>query len=32
MIVATVFSYEPFPNAEHMERITLERTVFRRES
>ena len=32
MFVATVFSYEPFPKAEHMERITVGRTVFRRES
>jgi hypothetical protein len=32
MFVATVFSYEPFPKVEHMERITLGRTVFRRES
>ncbi|HEU5066431.1 MAG TPA: lantibiotic dehydratase [Gaiellaceae bacterium] len=32
MFVATVFSYEPFPNVEHMERITAGRTVFRRES
>jgi Lantibiotic dehydratase, N terminus len=32
MIVATVFSYEPFPKVKHMERITLGRTVLRRES
>jgi hypothetical protein len=32
MFVATVFSYEPFPMVEHMERITLGRTVLRRES
>jgi hypothetical protein len=32
MFVATVFSYEPFPVAEHMKRITLGRTVLRRES
>ena len=32
MFVATVFSYEPFPKVEHMERITVGRTVFRRES
>jgi Lantibiotic dehydratase, N terminus len=32
MFVATVFSYEPFPNVEHMERITLGRTALRRES
>jgi hypothetical protein len=32
MFVATVFSYEPFPKVEHMERIALGRTVFRRES
>jgi Lantibiotic dehydratase, N terminus len=28
MFVATVFSYEPFPKTEHMERITLGRTGF----
>jgi hypothetical protein len=32
MFVATVFSYEPFPKVEHMERITVGRTVLRRES
>jgi hypothetical protein len=32
MFVATVLSYEPFPKAEHMERITVGRTVIRRES
>jgi hypothetical protein len=32
MFVATVFSYEPFPSVEHMERITVGRTVYRRES
>ena len=32
MFVATVFGYEPFPQLEHMERITAGRTVFRRES
>jgi len=32
MFVATVFSYEPFPTVEHMERITVGRTVYRRES
>jgi hypothetical protein len=32
MFVATVFSYEPFPKVEHMERITAGRTVFHRES
>jgi Lantibiotic dehydratase, N terminus len=32
MFVATVFSYEPFPTLEHMERITVGRTVLRRES
>jgi hypothetical protein len=32
MFVATVFSFEPFPRAEHMDRITLGRTVLRRES
>jgi hypothetical protein len=32
MFVATVFSYEPFPSSEHMERITVGRTVLRRES
>ena len=32
MFVATVLSYEPFPKAEHMERITVGRTVYRRES
>jgi hypothetical protein len=32
MFVATAFSYEPFPGAEHMERITVGRTVYRRES
>jgi hypothetical protein len=32
MLVATVFSYEPFPATEHMERITVGRTVLRRES
>jgi hypothetical protein len=32
MFVATVFSYEPFPNVEHMERITVGRTALRRES
>jgi hypothetical protein len=32
MFVATVFSYEPFPRVEHMERITVGRTVYRRES
>jgi hypothetical protein len=32
MFVATVFSYEPFPAVEHMERITVGRTVYRRES
>ena len=32
MFVATVFSYEPFPKAEHMERITVGRTVYRRET
>jgi hypothetical protein len=31
MLVATVFSYEPFPKAAHTDRITLGRTVFRRE-
>jgi Lantibiotic dehydratase, N terminus len=31
MFVATVFSYEPFPKREHMERITVGRTVLRRE-
>ena len=31
MFVATVFSYEPFPTVEHMERITVGRTVLRRE-
>ena len=31
MFVATVFSYEPFPNVDHMQRITVGRTVFRRE-
>jgi Lantibiotic dehydratase, N terminus len=32
MFVATVFSYEPFPRIEHMARITVGRTVYRRES
>jgi hypothetical protein len=32
MFVATVFSYEPFPKVAHMERITVGRTVLRRES
>jgi hypothetical protein len=32
MFVATVFSYEPFPEVQHMERITVGRTVYRRES
>jgi hypothetical protein len=32
MFVATVFSYQPFPEVEHMERITVGRTVYRRES
>jgi hypothetical protein len=32
MFVATVFSYGPFPRVEHMERITVGRTVYRRES
>jgi hypothetical protein len=32
MFVATVFGYEPFPGVEHMERITVGRTVYRRES
>ena len=32
MFVATVFSYEPFRKVEHMERITVGRTVYRRES
>jgi hypothetical protein len=32
MFVATVSSYDPFPDAEHMERITVGRTVYRRES
>jgi Lantibiotic dehydratase, N terminus len=32
MFVATVFSYEPFAAAEHTERITVGRTVYRRES
>src|SRR5512133_1889663 len=32
MFVATVFGYEPFPEVEHMERITVGRTVYRRES
>ena len=32
MFVATVVSYEPFPKVEHMERITVGRTVYRRES
>ena len=32
MFVATVFGYEPFPAAEHVERITVGRTVYRRES
>ena len=32
MFVATVFSYEAFPTVEHMERITVGRTVLRRES
>jgi hypothetical protein len=32
MFVATVFSYEPFPEVEHMERITVGHTVYRRES
>jgi lantibiotic biosynthesis dehydratase-like protein len=32
MFVATVFSYAPFPDAERMERITIGRTVYRRES
>jgi hypothetical protein len=32
MFVATAFSYEPFPGVEHMERITVGRTVYRRES
>ena len=32
MFVATVFGHEPFPPAEHMERITVGRTVLRRES
>jgi Lantibiotic dehydratase, N terminus len=32
MFVATVFSYEPFPKGEHIERITMGRTVYRRES
>jgi len=32
MFVATVVSYEPFPSDEPMERITVGRTVFRRES
>jgi hypothetical protein len=32
MFVATVFSYEPLPTVEHMERITVGRTVLRRES
>jgi hypothetical protein len=32
MFVATVFSYEPFREVEHMERITVGRTVYRRES
>jgi len=31
MFVATVFGYEPFPAVEHMERITVGRTVYRRE-
>jgi hypothetical protein len=31
MFVATVVSYEPFPKAAHMERITLGHTVLRRE-
>jgi hypothetical protein len=32
MFVATVLSYEPFAKAEHMERLTVGRTVYRRES
>jgi hypothetical protein len=32
MFVATVFTYEPFPKVEHMERITAGRTGLRRES
>jgi hypothetical protein len=32
MFVATVFNYEPFPKVDHMDRITVGRTVFRRES
>jgi hypothetical protein len=32
MFVATVVSYEPFPKAAHMERITLGHTVLRREA
>ena len=32
MFVATVFGYEPFPKVEHMERITVGRTVYSRES
>jgi hypothetical protein len=32
IFVATVFGYEPFPAAEHVERITVGRTVYRRES
>ena len=32
MFVATVLGYEPFPTVEHMERVTVGRTVVRRES
>jgi hypothetical protein len=32
MFVATVFGYDPFPAAEHEERITIGRTVYRRET